>query len=164
MFDINVSGLNFWNHDWFCQTTNPEQYLWVLDTCLTVKSVSLIIILITISSSTETYSIWSYFFGVPCGVWSSATRFPVTPLDLLIWFDGESYTIIIKCQRSRVSIPSMRKPVSRETTSASVELYESNVWFLQMQLKDTNVWLPKILKTLSDIHFDSSMSPVRYES
>ena len=44
-----------------------------------------------------------------------------------------------KLQRSRAGIPSMRKPASRETISASVELCEDDVCFLHIQLTGTNV-------------------------
>ena len=40
---------------------------------------------------------------------------------------------------SSAGIPSMRKPASRETSSASVELCETEVRFLHIQLIGTNV-------------------------
>ena len=42
----------------------------------------------------------------------------------------------------------MRKPASRETISASIELCKTEVCFLRVQLLGTNVGLPKIHKTL----------------
>ena len=42
-------------------------------------------------------------------------------------------------KRSRPGIPSMRKPASREINSASVELCETEVCFLHIQLMGTNV-------------------------
>ena len=38
----------------------------------------------------------------------------------------------------------MREPASREIISASVELCETEVCFLHIQLIGTNVWLPKM--------------------
>ena len=37
----------------------------------------------------------------------------------------------------------MRKPASREIISASVELCETEICFLHIQLIGTNEWLPK---------------------
>ena len=64
----------------------------------------------------------------------------------------------------RAGIPSMRKSASREIISASVELCETEVCFLHIQLIGTNVWLPKIHKTPPDVHFESSTSPAKSES
>ena len=66
-------------------------------------------------------------------------------LALLVWFGG----------RSREGIPSMRKPASREIISASVELCETEVCFLHIQLLGTNVWLPKMHKSPHDVDFES---------
>ena len=46
---------------------------------------------------------------------------------------------IIKSQRERAGTPSMRRPASKEMISASVELCETEVWFLHIQLIGTNV-------------------------
>ena len=67
-------------------------------------------------------------------------------------------------QRSRAGIPSMRKPASREIISASVELWETDVCFLHVQLTGTNVWLPKMRKTQPDVDLESSRSPAKWES
>ena len=67
---------------------------------------------------------------LPCDFW---------PLDLLIWFGEEWNTSITKSQRSSAWIPSMRKPASREMISSSVELCETEVCFLHIQLTGTNV-------------------------
>ena len=61
------------------------------------------------------------------------TSFPVTLLHLWFCWSGlvrNEKTSITKSQRSRAGIPSMRKPASREITSASVEQCETEVWFL----------------------------------
>ena len=66
-------------------------------------------------------------------------RGSLTSLVLLVWFAEEGSTSITKSQRSRAEIPSMRKPASREIISASVELCETEVRFLHIQLIGTNV-------------------------
>ena len=136
--------------------------LWVLDTCLIGWVRPLIIILITASLSSKTYNIvlepecvpldgtWSMLvrsglvFVVGIGFrmfdWRVADKFPrgsFTCLVLLVWFGEEWNTSITKSQRSRAGIPSMRKPASREITSTSVELCETEVCFLHIQLIGT---------------------------
>ena len=61
-------------------------------------------------------------------------------------------------------IPSMRKPASREITSASVELCETDICFLHIQLIGTSVQLPKMHKSPPDVDFESSRSPAKSES
>ena len=58
----------------------------------------------------------------------------------------------------------MRKPASREITSASVELCETEVCFLHIQLIGTNVRLPKMQRIPFDVDFESSRSPAKSES
>ena len=58
----------------------------------------------------------------------------------------------------------MRKPVSREITSASVELCETEVCFLHIQLIGTSVLLPKMHRIPPDVDFESSRSPAKSES
>ena len=58
----------------------------------------------------------------------------------------------------------MRIPASREMISASVELCETEVCFLHIQLTDTNVCLPKIHKIPTDVDFESSRSHAKSES
>ena len=67
-------------------------------------------------------------------------------------------------RRSRASIPSMRNPASQEMISDSVELRDTAVCFLHIQLEGTNVRLPKIHKTPPDIDFESSRSQAKSES
>ena len=69
-----------------------------------------------------------------------------------------------KSHRSRAGIPSMRKPASREMISASVELCETDVFFLHIQLVGTNVRLPKMNRIPPDVDFESSRSPAKSES
>ena len=57
----------------------------------------------------------------------------------------------------------MRKPASREITSASVELCETFVRFLHIQLIGTNVRLPKMHSVAPDVDFESSRSPAKSE-
>ena len=82
-------------------------------------------------------------------MWSGVLRdrFPCDswPLDLLIWFGEEWSTSITKFQRSSAGIPSMRKPASREIRSASVELCETDVFFLHIQGLPQNQNLEPIL-------------------
>ena len=49
-----------------------------------------------------------------------------------------------KAQKSRAGIPSMRKSASRNVTSASVGLCETDVCFLLVQLFGTAVKLPNM--------------------
>ena len=92
-------------------------------------------------------------------------EFPRTlSLVLLNRFGEEWNTFITKSQRSRAGIPSMRKPASREIISASVELCETEVCFLHIQLTGTNVLLPKMQKSAPDVDFESSRSPAKSES
>ena len=159
----------------------PKATLWVLDTCLTVGLRPFIIILITASLSSKTYNIalgpecvpfdgtWSMlvrsrlvcFVGICCRMFGGmfADKFPhdsLTSLILLVLFGEEWYISITKSQRLRARIPSMRKHASREIISAPVELCETEVCFLHIQLIGTNVWLPKMHRIPPDVVFESS--------
>ena len=124
--------------------------LWVLDTCLIVGLRPFIIILIAASLSSKTYSIALEPICVTLdGTWSDQdwcawlesvfaclveclpTSFPVALLHLWFCWFGLMRNEILQSpnptQRSRAGIPSMRKPASREITSASVELCETEV-------------------------------------
>ena len=103
------------------------------------------------------FIMWSLVFGdvFPYDFWS---------VDLLIWFGEEWNTSITMYQRSSAGIPSIRKPASREITSASVELCETEVCFLYIQLFGTNVWLPKMHRIPRDVDSESSKSPAKSES
>ena len=74
-------------------------------------------------------------------------------------------TSITKSQRSRAGIPSMRKPAAmRKMIAACVELCETEVCSLHIELLGTNVWLPKMQRIPADVDFDSSWSPAQSES
>ena len=61
-------------------------------------------------------------------------------------------------------IPSNLNPASKEMISDSVELCETEVCFLHIQLVGTNVWLPKMHNVSPDVDFESSRSPEKSES
>ena len=58
----------------------------------------------------------------------------------------------------------MRELASREIISAAVELCETEVCFLHIQLIGTNVWVPKMHKSPPDVDFESSRSLAKSES
>ena len=170
-------------------TDQSKATLWVLDACLIVGLRPLIIIFnhgfivlkdIQHSIGTRMCSAWWNVINIgqiEIGVcswnllrfcdWGVADRFPrgsLTSLVVLVWFGEEWNTSITKSQRSRAGIPSMRKLASRELISASVELCETEVCFLHIQLIGTNVWLPKMQRIPPDFDFESSRSPAKSES
>ena len=71
-------------------------------------------------------------------------------------------------QRSRASTPSIRNPASTEMISESVELWDTDVCFLYIQLMGTNILLQKNTLDLAppspEVDFESSMSPAKSES
>ena len=77
------------------------------------------------------------------------------------WLNVTSITV---SQRSRAGNPSMRSPASREMISDSVELCETELCFLHIQLTGTNVLLRKTHKTPHEVDFESSRSPAKSES
>ena len=60
----------------------------------------------------------------------------------------ECNTSITTSHKSRAKIPSIRKPASSDMISDSVELWDTDVCFLHIQLIGTNVRLPKIHQIL----------------
>ena len=82
---------------------------------------------------------WNLFLHV----WLSLpTSFPVALLHLWFCWFGLVGNVILQSpnpKRVRAGIPSMRELASREITSASVELCETEVCFLHIQLIGTNV-------------------------
>ena len=66
--------------------------------------------------------------------------------------------------KSRAGIPSNLNPASKEMISDSVDLCETEVCFLHIQLIETNVWLPKMHHVPPDVDFESSRSPAKSES
>ena len=106
--------------------------------------------------------IWLLMLSVvPC---NKFPRNSARSLALSAWFDEEWNTSITNSQRSRAEVPSMRETASREITSASVELRETEVCFLHIQIMGTNVWLPKMQRIPPDVEFESSRSPAKSES
>ena len=93
-------------------------------------------------------------------LWSSFTGFPPFELKTQETFPR---TETIKSHSSR-SKPSNLNPVSREIISDSVELWETAVCFLHIQLIGTNVWLPKTHNVPPEVDFESSRSPAKSES
>ena len=63
---------------------------------------------------------------------------------------------ITKSQRSSAGIPSMRRPASKEITSDSVELCDTEFCLLHIKLIRTNVRLPKTHKILAEVDSESS--------
>ena len=73
-------------------------------------------------------------------------------------------TETIRSHNSRAGKPSNLSPVSKEMISDSVELWETAVCFLHIQLIGTNVWLPKTHSVPPEVDFESSGSPAKSES
>ena len=84
-------------------------------------------------SSSGLFSTWRFSFQSECLGWTL----------LLV----ECKTSITMSQRSRASNRSIRNPASRDMTSDSLQLCETEVCFLHIQLTGTNVLLPKKHKT-----------------
>ena len=116
----------------------------------------------------ETHNHWRAWldFGYSCGVWCYATGSPVT-LDFgICWFGlvrNETLQLLSPKDQG-AGIPSMRKPASREISSASVVLCETDVYLLHIQLISTNVRLPKVHESPPDVDFESRRSPAKSES
>ena len=81
----------------------------------------------------------------------------------MLFFD-ECNTSITTSHKSRAGIPSILNPASKEIVSDSVELWDTDVCFVHIQLMGTNVRLPKIHKIPHEIDFESSRSPAKSES
>ena len=73
-------------------------------------------------------------------------------------------TETIRSHKSRAGIPTNLKPASKEMISDSVELCETEVCFLHIQLIGTNVWLPTMNNVPPEVDFESSRSPAKSES
>ena len=58
----------------------------------------------------------------------------------------------------------MRKPASREITSASEEICENEVCFLHIQLIGTNFRVRKMHRILLDVDFESSQGLLQNQS
>ena len=106
--------------------------------------------------------VWLFFRVL---VMTRCHQFPcMDPWFLSGGFWSQWNTCVPKFQRSKAGIPSIRRIAAREIISASVELRETEVCFLHIQLIGTNVWLPKMHKTPPDVDFESSKSPAKSES
>ena len=97
--------------------------------------------------------------------WNEEHQFPVCSY---VWF-GHCCCLKVELsitvsQRSRAGNPSIRNPASREMISDSVELCETAVCFLHIQLTGTNVLVPKMHKTPPEVDFEDSSSPAKSES
>ena len=64
----------------------------------------------------------------------------------------------IRSHKSRAGIPSNLNPASKEMIPDSVELCETEVCFLHIQLVGTYVWLPKTHNVPPEVDFESSRS------
>ena len=88
-----------------------------------------------------------------------------TGLPVLSWFWVASpRTETITFYKSRAGTPSNLNPASKEMISDSVELFETEVCFLHIQLIGTNVWLSKTYSVPPEVDFESSRSPAKSES
>ena len=79
-------------------------------------------------------------------------------LIVVVVLFGESNTSITIFHKSRASNPSLRSQASGDMISDSVELYDTDVWFLRTQQIGSNVRHPKIP------NYESSKSPAKSES
>ena len=130
--------------------------LWILETCLIVGLLPLIVILITASLSWNTYNkaSWREDWTFE-GTQSMSLIASILLRDLCLWSSlsgcpvrSETWEIFprtetIRSHSSRAGKPSNLSPESTEMISDSVQLSETAVCFLHIQLIGTNVWLPK---------------------
>ena len=86
-----------------------------------------------------------------------------SPRSLWLWFVFPR-TATIRSHKSSAGILSSLNPASKEMISDSVELCETEVCFLHIQLIGTNVWLPKTHNAPPDVDFESSRSQAKSES
>ena len=89
------------------------------------------------------------------------TKFPCT---CWLWFVSPWRTLTIRSHKSSAGIRSILEPASKDMISDSVEMCETEVCFLHIQLIGTNVWLPKIHNVPPEVDFESSRSPAKSES
>ena len=94
-------------------------------------------------------------------------HYQVAPIDLK---HGKCFqrTETIKSHDSRAGKPRTEtinlSPVSKEMISDSVELWETAVCFLHIQLIGTKVWLPKTHNVPPEVDFESARSPAKSKS
>ena len=72
--------------------------------------------------------------------------------------------LIIRSHKSRAGTLSNLNPVDKGMISDSVELCETEVCFLHIQLIGTYVWLPKMHNVPPEVDFESSRSPAKSAS
>ena len=163
----------FWGPNWFDRKNQSRATLWVWDACLVVGLLPLMIILITASLSSNTYNKASWRADWTCeGTASMSFITSIFLWDLWCLYSSLSgftdrsetreifpRTETIRSHSSRAGKPSKPSPVSREIISDSVELWETAVCFLHIQLIGTNVWLPKTHNVPPEVDFESSRSP-----
>ena len=156
--------------------------LWVLDTCLIVGLLSFLLILITASPSSKDVQLrtrleknvclWergphatiAQHLGFPfVWVWcvlrtvsclASVSRCRMSWCFGILWVVPS--TSMTKSHKSSAGKPSIRKPASNDMISDSVELWDTDVCLLHIQLMVTNVRLPKMHKIASEVDFESS--------
>ena len=151
---------------------------WVLETCLLVVLLNFMIILITASLSSKIYNIAplreEFTFEETKSTSFGSSIFPRIffrvgdvdrfPCSFLLWFEFPCRTETIRSHKSSAGFPSILKPASKGMISDSVELCETEVCFLHIQLIGTNVWLPKIHNVPPEVDFEFSRSPAKSES
>ena len=151
--------------------------LWVLETCLIVGLLPLMIIVISASLSSNTYNktCWweeltfertqSILFSTLVFLWDRWLLSMITghPGLSVVWVMFPK-TETIKSHNSRANSPSDLNPASKDMISDSVELCETAVCFLHIQLVGTNVWLPKTHNVPLEIDLESSRYPAKAES
>ena len=181
--DFLISTELIWilRSQWILSNNQSKVTLWHLDTCLIVGLLPFMIILITASLSSNLYNKASWYEDWTFeGTRSTLFKSLITLRDYLrpwfVWGQTTDLTILswfwvvfprtekIRCHKSRAGIPSILNPASKEMISDSVELCETEVCFLHIQLIGTNKRLPKTHNGPSEVDFESSRSPVKSES
>ena len=149
--------------------------LWVLETCLIVGLLHFIIILITASLSSNTYNKaswranWTYegtesmsfITSIRLWDWCFLTSPSGCPDRSGTW-ETLPKTATIRSHSSRASKQSNLSPVSKEMISDSVELCETEVCFLHIQLVGTNVRLSKTHNVPHDVILNPQDLPRMY--
>ena len=139
---------------------------WVRDTCLFVGLLPLMITFITASLSAKVYNCAS--FSERCafeGTWSTFDRSTFWSLGVL-WilhrFPACMLRLVLVILES-FQVLQWPNPTSQVQID-SVELWDTDVYFLHIQLIGTNVRLPTMHNTPPDVDFESSRSPAMSES
>ena len=175
----------------FCQINQSNATLWVRNTCLIVGLLPLIVLITASLSSKNTtvhhnekkLRLWSRDLDLTtvqhCGylfanmALDMHKQFPTASLKPLLfpeasWVGDMLFSVCntfnTKSHKSRGGIPSILNPASTEIVSDSVELWETDVCFLHIQLIGITVWLPKMHNVPPDVDFESSRSPAKSES